>query len=125
MNYLGNGSGLTLQRDRIFSRWKERYFVLTRDYLQCFKKGSSRISEMGGFIFKIRLAEVSHVCGNIISFASNERPLQPSPKRFPTNSVITTVPLVVVGDGVSNKWVTLTLSSARAACAGRGRAGVN
>ena len=74
MNYLGNGSGLTLQRDRIFSRWKERYFVLTRDYLQCFKKGSSRISEMGGFIFKIRLAEVSHVCGNIISFASNERP---------------------------------------------------
>ena len=99
--------------------------MLTRDYLQCFKKGSSRISEMGGFIFKIRLAEVSHVCGNIISFASNERPLQPSPKRFPTNSVITTVPLVVGGDGVSNKWVTLTLSSARAACAGRGRAGVN
>lgn len=49
------------QRDRIFSRWKERYFVLTRDYLQCFKKGSSRISEMGGFIFKIRLAEVEEV----------------------------------------------------------------
>ena len=69
-----------LQRDRIFSRWKERYFVLTRDYLQCFKKGSSRISEMGGFIFKIRLAEVSHVCSYTISFASNERPLQPSPR---------------------------------------------
>lgn len=32
--------------------------MLTTDYLQCFKKGSSRISEMGGFIFKIRLAEV-------------------------------------------------------------------
>ena len=46
------------QRDRIFSRWKERFFVLTKDYLQCFKKGSSRISEMGGFVFKIRLTEV-------------------------------------------------------------------
>lgn len=47
-----------LQRDRIFSRWKERFFVLTKDHLQCFKKGSSRISEMGGFVFKIRLTEV-------------------------------------------------------------------
>ena len=47
-----------LQRDRIFSRWKERFFVLTKDSLQCFKKGSSRISEMGGFIFKVRLTEV-------------------------------------------------------------------
>ena len=46
------------QRDRLFSRWKERYFVLTKDYLQCYKKGSSRISEMGGFIFKIKLSEV-------------------------------------------------------------------
>ena len=40
--------------------------MLTRDYLQCFKKGSSRISEMGGFIFKIRLAEVTYT---VISFA--------------------------------------------------------
>ena len=46
--------------------------MLTRDYLQCFKKGSSRISEMGGFIFKIRLAEVSRVAfmyNTVISFA--------------------------------------------------------
>jgi hypothetical protein len=57
------------QRDRIFSRWKERFFVLTKDYLQCFKKGSSRISEMGGFIFKIRLAEVRRF-GKYILFAS-------------------------------------------------------
>lgn len=47
------------QRDKLFSRWKERFFVLTTEYLQCFKKGSSKISEMGGFIFRIRLAEVS------------------------------------------------------------------
>jgi hypothetical protein len=41
------------QRDKIFSQWKERYFILTPDYLQCFKKGSSRITEMGEFIFKV------------------------------------------------------------------------
>ena len=41
------------QRDKIFSQWKERYFILTPDYLQCFKKGTSRITEMGEFIFKV------------------------------------------------------------------------
>ena len=42
------------QRDKLFSRWKERYFILTKDYFHCFKKaGTSRITEMGGFIFKV------------------------------------------------------------------------
>merc|ERR1712241_702060 len=49
------------QRDKIFSRWKERFFVLTKDYLQCFKKGTSRITEMGGFIYGIRLTEIVEV----------------------------------------------------------------
>ena len=49
------------QRDKIFARWKERFFVLTKDYLQCFKKGSSRITEMGGFIYGIRLSEVKEL----------------------------------------------------------------
>ncbi len=47
------------QRDKLFSRWKERFFVLTADYLQCFRRGTSRLTEMGAFIFKIRLSEVS------------------------------------------------------------------
>ena len=41
------------QRDKLFSRWKERYFFLTKDYFHCFKKATSRITEMGGFIFKV------------------------------------------------------------------------
>eukprot|EP00095_Tigriopus_kingsejongensis_P011317 maker-scaffold14_size734282-snap-gene-6.28 protein:Tk11317 transcript:maker-scaffold14_size734282-snap-gene-6.28-mRNA-1 annotation:"conserved hypothetical protein" len=49
------------QRDKIFSRWKERFFILTQDYLQCFKKGSSKMTEMGGFIFKLKLSDVSEV----------------------------------------------------------------
>ncbi|EDX04332.1 GD23589 [Drosophila simulans] len=48
------------QRDRLFSRWKERYFVLTRDYLHCFKRASGsaneRASDMGQFIFKVKRA---------------------------------------------------------------------
>ena len=41
------------QRDKLFSRWKERYFILTKDFLQCFKKETSKITDMGGFIFKV------------------------------------------------------------------------
>ena len=41
------------QRDKLFSRWKERYFVLTKDLLQCYKKETSKITDMGGFIFKV------------------------------------------------------------------------
>lgn len=48
------------QRDKLFSRWKERYFILTKDFLQCFKKETSKITEMGGFIFKIKLSEVEN-----------------------------------------------------------------
>ena len=46
---------LWVQRDKIFSRWKERYFVLTEDYLNCFKRTSdnARMSEMGEFLFKV------------------------------------------------------------------------
>ena len=43
------------QKDKIFSRWKERFFILTKDYFHCFKKGNTRLTEMGGFIFKVIL----------------------------------------------------------------------
>ena len=41
------------QKDKFFSRWKERFFVLTDDYLQCFKKENSRITEMGSFLARV------------------------------------------------------------------------
>ena len=41
------------QRDKLFSRWKERYFILTRDLLQCFKRTEGKVSDMGDFIFKV------------------------------------------------------------------------
>ncbi|KAK3915392.1 Reducing polyketide synthase PKS1 [Frankliniella fusca] len=42
------------QRERLWSRWKERYFVLTSDYLHCFKRRAAGdgLSQMGHFIFK-------------------------------------------------------------------------
>ncbi|XP_076371100.1 uncharacterized protein LOC143256982 isoform X2 [Tachypleus tridentatus] len=47
------------QRDKFFSRWKKRYFILTRDYLACFKKGAKiGISEMGSFLYKISLVDI-------------------------------------------------------------------
>ena len=50
------------QRDKLFSRWKERYFILTKDYFHCFKKATSRITEMGGFIFKVSYMYVLLLC---------------------------------------------------------------
>jgi len=49
------------QREKRFSRWKERFFILTNDYLQCFRRGTSKLSEMGTFIFRIRLCEIEEV----------------------------------------------------------------
>ena len=48
------------QRDKVFSRWKERFFILTPDYLQGFKKSSNAMTEMGRFIFRLKLTEVSN-----------------------------------------------------------------
>ncbi|BES89252.1 Hypothetical protein domain [Nesidiocoris tenuis] len=50
-------------RERLFSRWKERYFILTKDYLHCFKRSSGvhNISPMGQFIFKVKLVELEKV----------------------------------------------------------------
>ena len=51
----------------MFSRWKERYFILTRDYLHCFKRasgsGPGKISEMGQFIFKVNRSFISVLIG--------------------------------------------------------------
>ena len=44
---------LWVQQDKLFSKWKERFIVLTSYYLQFFKKTSSRLSEMGSFMMKV------------------------------------------------------------------------
>jgi len=45
-----------VQQDKLFSRWKERFIILTTGYLQIFKKGATRFSDMGTFINKIKLS---------------------------------------------------------------------
>ena len=47
-----------VQRERLFARWKERFCILTRDYLHCFKKGSTQLTECGPFLFKVCLKTV-------------------------------------------------------------------
>lgn len=45
-----------------------RYFILTRDYLNCFKRSSGsaseKISDMGQFIFKVSLTEFLQIWYN-------------------------------------------------------------
>jgi len=50
---------LWILQDKLFSKWKERFIVLTSHYLQFFKKTSSSISEMGAFIMKVKLSDLS------------------------------------------------------------------
>ena len=40
---------------RLFNRWKKRFFILTTDYLVCFKRSTSKVgrSEMGKFLYKV------------------------------------------------------------------------
>lgn len=52
---------LWVQQDRIFCRWKERFVVLTTHYLQLFRKGRDRLSEMGDFLYKVRLSTLVSV----------------------------------------------------------------
>lgn len=52
---------LSHQRDKLFSRWKERFFILTKDYFHCFKKDCSKLSEMGEFLFKLKLTNIDAV----------------------------------------------------------------
>jgi hypothetical protein len=54
INSLSNAG--TFKRQYIF-RWKEKYFVLTTDYLQCYKKAKSSISLMGSFSYKVSFRE--------------------------------------------------------------------
>jgi len=49
------------QKDKLFSRWKERFFILTKDYFHCFKKDSSKLTEMGEFLFKVKLVDIDGV----------------------------------------------------------------
>ena len=44
---------LWLQEDKLFSRWRERFVVLTNTHIVVHKKAASRISEMGAFLYKV------------------------------------------------------------------------
>ena len=49
-----------VQQDKLFSRWKERFIILTTGYLQIFKKGATRFSDMGTFINKVIYLDSQH-----------------------------------------------------------------
>lgn len=57
------------QRERLWSRWKERYFILTSDYLHCFKRRAAGdgLSQMGHFIFKVTTLFLDWVSAGIIA----------------------------------------------------------
>ena len=42
-----------VQKGKLLSRWKERFIVVTEEYIQCFKKGLAQLSQMGDFIFQV------------------------------------------------------------------------
>ncbi|KAI1292770.1 hypothetical protein HDE_06829 [Halotydeus destructor] len=83
----------------IFTRWKERYFILTKDYLSCFKKASSLSfigSEMGSFLYKVNLVEVASIewkCSN----SSKKKKSSSSDKN---NKDVITIVLIATGERI-------------------------
>lgn len=82
---------------RIFSRWKKRYFILTTDYLVCFKRSPSKVghSKMGKFLYK-----VSSYISIVVSF------LWPPPM---THTCTYAVLLWVTGDARTNVFYSVQL----------------
>ena len=62
---------LWVMRDRMFCRWHERYCILTRNYLHCFKKATeTSLTQMGNFLFKVsphRLNQYSTALSQVAS----------------------------------------------------------
>lgn len=50
-----------VQKGKLLSRWKERFIVITEEYIQCFKKGLAQLSQMGDFIFQFAMKDVKSV----------------------------------------------------------------
>ena len=42
-----------MTRERIFCKWKERFFILTASHLLCFKKAPTMVMDMGSLVFKV------------------------------------------------------------------------
>lgn len=52
---------------RLFSRWKKRFFILTTGYLVCFKRSTCKVgrSEMGKFLYKVSTIIIRKLAGDI------------------------------------------------------------
>ena len=54
-NFPLHRSLMWLQKGKLLTRWKERFIVITEEYIQCFKKGLAQLSQMGDFIFQVQI----------------------------------------------------------------------
>ena len=51
-----------VQREKkVFPRWKERVVVITGEEMQCYKKGSAHLSDVGTLVFKVTTRLISIV----------------------------------------------------------------
>jgi len=52
---------LWMNRDKIFSKWKERFFILNSSFLLCFKKEPTIVSDLGCLVFKMALSSITKI----------------------------------------------------------------
>jgi len=60
-NFPLHRSLMWVQKGKLLSRWKERFIVITEEYIQCFKKGLAQLSQMGDFLFQFAMKDVKSV----------------------------------------------------------------
>ena len=54
-------SVMWVQREKLFSQWKERVVVMTEEELHCYKKGSAQLSAVGSLILKVLILLVTKI----------------------------------------------------------------
>ena len=57
-----------VQQEKMFSRWKERFIILTSSYLHIFKKSTSRLSDMGTFVNKVSFRSLIECLQKLLQF---------------------------------------------------------
>lgn len=57
-----------VQQEKMFSRWKERFIILTPSYLHIFKKSTSRLSDMGTFVNKVSFKSLIECLQKLLQF---------------------------------------------------------
>ena len=74
---------LSQQANGVFARWTPRFFVLTTNFLQCYKLNNNKLTKMGKFLYQVLKCSMHFVLQGIVEERNKEKEiLKLKPKLF-------------------------------------------